>query len=105
MLQTGIDIVAMSRFKDRVKDADALRRMFTEQELIYANGSVETLAGIFAAKEAYAKAARVIPEWQSIEVVHDASGAPRIHAPQEIRASMSISHDGDYAVAMVVIDK
>lgn len=62
------------------------------------------LAGIFAAKEAVCKALSLPPgRWLDILIEHAPSGAPNavllgsIPQPQEL--SLSISHDGDYALA------
>jgi len=62
------------------------------------------LAGIFAAKEAISKALSMPPgHWLDIVIEHLPSGAPDVvllgshPKPQEL--SISISHDGEYAMA------
>ena len=51
----GIDLVQISEFKDRMNHEVVLNKVFTAQEL-KDNLNVESLAGIFAAKEAFLKA-------------------------------------------------
>lgn len=97
----GVDLVHIPAFSEKMKDEVLLARMFTEQELAYAKGSIETLAGIFATKEAYFKAVKKTPEWHAIEVVHDPDGAPVLQCEEP--AETSISHDGAYAVAVVMV--
>lgn len=97
-----------------------MHRFFTEQELAYCQrgGSwrTESLAGIFAAKEALFKALGTgfrRGKWTDVEVVHDEWGAPQFccygfyaEAVREKSGqppSLSIAHDGDYAVAFVVL--
>ena len=65
------------------------------------------LAGIFAAKEAVCKALSLSPgRWLDIVIEHEASGAPQVlllgSLPQPQELSISISHDGDYAMAFAV---
>lgn len=55
----GIDIVSISKFIDKSKSEYFIKRIFTENELLYAYSKTDinkTLAGIFAAKEATVKA-------------------------------------------------
>jgi holo-[acyl-carrier protein] synthase len=118
-IRVGTDLVhvteigaSIESFGDRY-----LNRIFTPAELLTCratNGwSVERLAARFAAKEAATKVLR--PEdglsYHSIEVVLDDAGAPKLvlHDSAKLRAealglqdtSLSISHDGDYAVAIL----
>lgn len=76
---------------------------------------LRSLAGGFACKEALFKALPAIDGvfWTDIEVVHDHRGAPtlRFHgalaerfAREGWRALLSISHSGDYASAVVILD-
>lgn len=118
-LRVGTDLVQISRigqslnlFGDRF-----LRRVFTEQEIAYATASpphtLARLAARFAAKEATIKALNLVNigvSWQHIEVCREASGACflSLHGAAAQKSagaknlSLSMSHDGDYATAVVV---
>lgn len=118
MIGTGVDIIEIDRIKRMVERHKNLDRIYTNQELTYIMGkgnSVETYAGIFAAKEAVVKALgtgfRGI-EWTEIEIDHDAAGKPIVithgkaasHVAEHgIRGiSVSISHDRIQAIAFAV---
>ena len=119
----GIDIVSVSRIKDAEKrwGRRFLDRVFTEREIKYAmlhKSPHSRLAARFAAKEAITKAMGTGftggITWKDIEALNKDSGRPEIilHGKvREIAESMevrrihlSISHDGDYAVAQVVLE-
>ncbi len=119
----GIDIVDIRRIKDAEKrwGRRFLDRVFTEREIKYAmlhKSPHSRLAARFAAKEAMTKALGTGftggITWKDIEVLNKDSGRPEIilHGKvREIAESMevreihlSISHDGDYAVAQVVVE-
>jgi holo-[acyl-carrier protein] synthase len=103
----GCDIVQLSRFADTVRrEGEAfLSRVFLPEE---SNGSsIERLAGIFAAKEATCKALGIpAGQWHDIHVSYEPNGAPRltvaIPSGSSPELTLSISHDGDYVVAVVL---
>jgi holo-[acyl-carrier protein] synthase len=110
----GVDVVDLARFVASLERTAVLRsRLFTEAE---ATLSVESMAGRFAAKEAFVKALRAPAgmAWRDIEVVTDAAGAPSflLHGAAEARAKelgivavhLSISHDTSVATAFVVAE-
>ena len=119
-LRVGVDIVCISRIRESL-DAFGERfveRLFSPDEAAYAAqaGALrpERLAARFAAKEATLKAFELSNagiNWRDIEVVKSASGGCRLalhgHAAALVEASsidelaLSLSHDGDYAVAYV----
>ena len=77
----GIDIVDVSRIEglERRYGEHFLKRVFTDWEIAYARGkrrSSETLAGRFAAKEAFMKACGRRLPWREIEVVAETGGQP-----------------------------
>lgn len=90
---------------------------FTRAECARAATSADaaaTYAGMFCAKEAVFKACGRLDaaRWTDIEVAAGAHGAPAIGFRGELgrafaargwRAAVSISHSGDYALAIVVI--
>ncbi|MDE6029979.1 MAG: holo-ACP synthase [Clostridiales bacterium] len=111
----GIDTVRISRIKKAIAKAAFTDRVFTAAEQSYCNGKADcaqSYAGIFCAKEAAVKAlgigfgSGVMPS--DIEVAHCDGGAPilnfyggAVRAFAQYECSVSISHDGDYAVAAV----
>ncbi|MGE5561566.1 MAG: holo-ACP synthase [Chloroflexota bacterium] len=101
---------ALARFGPRF-----LKRCFTPSERAYCGADAVRLAARFAAKEAVSKALGTGLRglsWQDIEIENDAAGRPsvRLHGPAADRAAgqgivrleISLSHDGDYAIAFVV---
>ncbi|MFA5515245.1 MAG: holo-[acyl-carrier-protein] synthase [Desulfuromonadales bacterium] len=120
----GTDLVRIGRFRRFVaeKKEGLLERLFTAGEREYAevkHDPAPHLAARFAAKEAFVKALglglRDGIGWQDMEVVNDALGCPSLRitgrALEIFRqrgleaAHLSYSHDGDYAVATVVLEK
>ena len=117
ILGIGTDIVKTARFKDMTEHFMA--RVFTPNERAYLLGkSHVSAAGIFAAKEAVAKALGTGFRHfgpSCIEVVHDALGKPYVILHGEAlqiaakittggyAINLSISHTNDDAVAFAVI--
>jgi holo-[acyl-carrier protein] synthase len=106
-LSLGCDIVSIGRFRDCLCEGGQafLDRIFSPGEQAVA--SVERLAGLFAAKEAACKALSIPAGcWQQILVTYEASGKPQILLLEPMPGiqdlSLSISHDGDHAVAVVI---
>ena len=112
----GIDIVEIDRIREKAENETFLRSVYTKAELEYyaLNGKrAETLAGMFCAKEAVAKAfgtgfAGCRPS--DIEILHDSAGAPSVGLNEKVaallkgrRIEISISHCKSYATAMCVI--
>jgi holo-[acyl-carrier protein] synthase len=124
IIGTGIDIVDISRFDRFLRDGnDAIfRRLFTLGELEYCRRkkrSAQHFALRFAAKEAFLKACglglRQGISWQDIEVVNDRYGKPELRLGGEAdrisreigmkNSFTALSHDGAYAVAMVILEQ
>jgi holo-[acyl-carrier protein] synthase len=120
----GVDIAAISRFERFVREENAplFERLFTPAEREYCavrRRSAQHYALRFAAKEAFLKALgtglRDGLSWQDIEVVNDALGKPELRLAGRSRElfgarnltsiHLSLSHDGDSAVAMVVLER
>jgi holo-[acyl-carrier protein] synthase len=121
-LWVGMDLVLISRIQETVdKLGDRfMRRIFTEQEAAYARSTpvllAERLAARFAAKEAALKALRMADKgiaWQDMEVLRHSDGRCDLqlhgkaaaHASQMgvTQMSLSLSHDGAYAAAIVAV--
>lgn len=111
----GIDICKISRFEEMENIDRFLKRYFTENERNYIEKSgkrFETVAGIFSAKESFSKALKggfsvVKPE--EIEVLYTELGAPYINYSGKLSSTikninLSITHDGDYAISVVVLE-
>ena len=119
---TGIDIVKNARFEKWLKDERLLERFFHPDEIEYVKGKkasgVEHLAARFAAKEAFVKALGtgfVGINLKDICVHNEPSGKPVLKlnntAEEKFVQSwaafvhLSISHEREYTVAMVVLEK
>jgi holo-[acyl-carrier protein] synthase len=120
---TGIDIVDISRFERFLEEGKGalFQRLFTARELEYCAGkkrSAQHYALRFAAKEAFFKASglglRDGMSWKDVEVTHNVLGKPdlelhgraaEIYAELNLKRSLTtLSHDGAYAVAMVILE-
>jgi holo-[acyl-carrier protein] synthase len=114
ILGIGVDVVDLARFAASLERTPTLRaRLFTPAE---AGLPLESLAGRFAAKEAFVKALRAPAgmSWQDIEILNDPQGAPGLHLSGAaldrftelgvVTAHLSISHDVSVATAFVVAE-
>ncbi|MDD7306291.1 MAG: NAD(P)H-hydrate dehydratase [Peptoniphilaceae bacterium] len=107
----GIDIVSISSFQKKISKNLFLQKIFTENEISYAKkkkNSIQTLAGIFAAKEAITKAMNLNLSYilrKRIEILHSESGNLYYKVCKNIfKKGLSISHDGDLAVGICYND-
>lgn len=112
----GIDIIELERIKRLVnKQPRFVRRILTEKErAIYSElnnkRKIEFIAGRFAAKEAFAKAAGVgigKLSFQYIEVLPSDNGAPilTVKGYESANLFVSITHSREYAAAQVIIEQ
>lgn len=112
MIKNGIDLIKINRFEKLINNNIFLNDNFNEEEIKYIkfHNSLETIAGLFAAKEAFLKALKKgINNYslKDIEISHDDNNAPFIILHNDLNKynitdiSLSISHDGEYAVAIV----
>jgi holo-[acyl-carrier protein] synthase len=121
MLKVGTDLVQVSRIAESIATFGEkfTRRLFTDHEIAYAASSeplqAARFAARFAAKEATIKMldlSQVGLDWKQIEVLRADSGhctlalhglAKDAAARAKVQElSVSLSHDGDYATAVVV---
>lgn len=104
-MQLGIDLVYIPEFKQRIEQHSILEKIFTPDELKQ-NPRAESLAGIFASKEALFKAIGKKIDWLDIWVEKNESGKPEMHSTHKDldKITISISHSGDYATAIVSIE-
>lgn len=119
-LKVGMDLVKISRIQKSVDQFGErfLQRVFTPQELAYAcstpSRQTERLAARFAAKEATLKALDLANQgvaWREMEVRRLPDGrcelslhgraAQQAAAQGIVQTALTLSHDGDYAAAIV----
>lgn len=99
----GTDIVYLPRIQN---DSAFSRYILTEdeqkeyQERGTERRKTEYIGGRFAAKEAIFKATQD-PDYLKYSILNDENGRPYVKDHPEIQ--ISLSHDGDYAVAFVLI--
>jgi len=106
-VRAGIDIVEVSRIETLMRQYDRrfLERVFTGSEIAYATRKrrpAESLAGRFAAKEAFMKAVGRRLSWKEIEIGMDGQ-KPALVYRGNVYPAVSISHEKAYAVAVVVL--
>ena len=114
IIGVGIDLVDLARFESTVNRTPKLiDRLFTETER---EANLTSLAGKFAAKEAFVKALGGVDglHWHEVEVAKHPSGAPYLLVTGEtlevaqaagIKSfHVSISHDGGKAVSVVIAE-
>lgn len=120
IIGTGIDITDISRIDRLIKETDFLNRFFSDKEREYfkkKGNKANSVAGAFAAKEAFSKAMGTgISNFslKDIEVLHNDKGMPYINLKNnadELSRSrgakkifVSISHDGGFAIASVTLE-
>ena len=122
VLGIGVDLAQMPRLRRVVArwDERFLQRVFTEQEIAYCRrrrDPIPHLAARFAAKEATLKALgtglSMGVNWRELEVRRERGQAPtmvlsgRCRAIAEAkggrRVLLSLTHDGDYAMAQAML--
>ncbi len=114
-MKVGTDIIEITRIAQALdRHGDTFKKRFLNDSEILLADKTESLAGFWAAKEAIAKAlgygigSRL--GFHDIHIAKDPRGAPyftlseqaeTLHPVQE--SSLSISHDGGFAIAVVVV--
>jgi holo-[acyl-carrier protein] synthase len=118
-ITTGIDIVKVDRIKEIIEDKKDLflNRVFSPEEISYCETKVnkyQHYAARFAAKEAFLKALhQTSPDIIYKDIIISKDGdVPRIQLCKakerfmaDISTSLSISHEKEFAVAVVVLEK
>ena len=111
-MNIGIDIVKNSRVERLYEKFGEgfLNKFFTPLEIEYiasrGNG-IETISGLFAAKEAVVKAIGTgfsgAVKFHSIEIQHETTGAP-FAVYRDERISLSISNERDYSISVAMVE-
>ncbi len=117
----GTDIIEIKRIQKAIRRDSFLHRVFSDSELLIARqkkSPEETLAGFFAAKEAFAKAVGTGFRgfsFRDIELRKDPLGKPFLSLSEKVRGlpclegitrmHVSISHTEVTAVAFVVLEE
>lgn len=131
VLGLGADIVHLPDFSARLEDLFFLAETFSAAERSYCEAlpsparRLQSFAARFAAKEAVIKAidaarvalpvpARFDADWKDLEVVLHPYGVPQLHAHGRwpailealgvTRVHLSLSHDGPFAQAVVILE-
>ncbi|WP_281950988.1 holo-ACP synthase [Nitrosophilus kaiyonis] len=112
----GVDLVKIERIKKMIDKfgEKALKRYLNDNEIKMVK-KIESAAGYWAAKEAIAKALKTgigkELNFKDIELYKEKSGAVNFKLPERFikkynicDTSLSISHDGGFAIAVAVIE-
>lgn len=114
-MKIGTDIVNIARIeKLLVKYGEHFKEKFLTQEEIHNTSKIESIAGLWAAKEAISKALGcgigAALTFHDISIAKTDKGTPYFMLSataqkrhQIVDASLSISHDGGFAIAVVVL--
>ena len=116
MISIGTDIVKVSRIKILIdqKEEKFLNKIFTEEEISYCNSYSNPeihFSGKYAAKEAVKKALLsndLIEQisLKDIKILNKDNKAPYVLIDyMDLNCNVSISHEEEYAIAFVLIQK
>jgi len=120
----GIDLIRVERIRELFNKSPekAMKRLFTGRECDYClkkRDPAPCFAMRFSAKEAFAKALGTgigkDVGWKDVEVVPDNLGKPEIRLSKKLREyclqhgiiswHLSLTDDGEYGAALVVLEK
>ncbi len=112
----GVDIIEINRIEKVLSENPRFfERIFTSVEKSWAENNytkrpAQHLAACWAAKEAFFKASNLKFRFGQIQVNHNSNRKPFMEANNEIeldidwnKVELSISHNNDYAIAVVII--
>ena len=117
MISIGTDVVKISRFKKLIDNNNEkfLYKIFTSKEIDYCKSYSNPyihFSGKYAAKESIKKALlsnKICKQisLSDIQVLNREDKSPYIFIDylKDIKFNISISHDGNYAIAFVLIEK
>ena len=120
ILGIGVDLCSISRMENAIQSEHFVKRIFSPEEIEYANKKgkrrAESFAASFAAREAFCKASGIsldsVMFGENFSLSRNQNGKPEIILSGKIRAKIpdtkifvSITHEENFACAMVVIEK
>ena len=124
MVLVGTDLIEIDRISKTIENYGQrfLNRIYTEHEINFCRGKVNSLAGRFAAKEAFIKSIgigiRKGINFKDIYVINDKFGKPNIKFSNKVNnlivkklktrnfdIFLSLSDEKNYSIAFVVIQK
>lgn len=106
----GVDLVDLVRFRKVLQTKNFLQKYFSKEESTL---NIISLAGRFAAREAFYKALdrKELFKFSEIKIINASDGHPLIVLSGKIEEyfkdksiQLSISHTKDYAVSFVIIE-
>lgn len=118
----GVDITRVQRYEKYLSDDKFLEKYFHLAEIEHVRsrgkGAAQSLAGKFAAREAFFKALGTGFKGYSpkdISVINNSDGKPSIEPSEKVRTvldrlgdnwtiHLSISHEKEYAMAQVILE-
>ena len=111
----GLDLCEISRMEKLITDEHFMKRYFNQGEIGYIHskgkGAAQTMAGIYAAKEALSKAlgTGIAFDLRDISIFHNEAGQPGYSLSGSAekmgegdRFFLSITHDGGIAAAVCI---
>ncbi len=114
----GIDICGIARMEKLMADDRFMKRWFTPGEIMYVQskgkGAAQTLAGLYSAREALAKAlgSGIDFDLKEAEVLHTQAGTPYFRLNGRLaertagnRILLSITHDAGVAAAVCILEQ
>lgn len=112
----GVDVVDVERFRKQTEKQPALLpRLLSETEIAEAGSRFFSMAGKFAAKEAFIKAAGGIEDFsfQDVQITSRGDrpffrftgGCAELISNLNAKAHLSISHDDGIAIAYVLLER
>ena len=111
MIKIGIDIVNIERIEKLIEKFELKKLKFLNKDEFY-TAKPQTIAGIFAVKEAFSKALGTGIgkdfSFKDISVLKDKKGKPFIKINSckiKIKeCDVSLSHDGGFVIAAVIVE-
>jgi holo-[acyl-carrier protein] synthase len=104
----GIDIVEISRIREKLNNKRFIKRLFAEEEIRYCENKKlreQHYAVRFAAKEAVNKALPEPLPYKEIVVKFDKYNKPYALIKSKQKIFLSLSHTENYAIAMALYCK
>ncbi len=115
MVKVGTDIIVIQRVaKGKERFGERFLKRYLNPSEYSPKSSDATLAGLWAAKEAAAKALGCgigkYLSFHDIQIQKDEEGAPQLHFNKRVvdrfkitGSTLSISHDGGFAIAVAIV--